>query len=220
MKFTFGIITQNTVDNRVIDSILSQEIPKNNYEIIIVGGSPPLSHPNIKHFGFDDSKNFTIKKNLITKSAQFENIVFMHDYYYLKPGWYEGFCKFGNNWDICMNIILNQDNTRFRDWIICYDREYELRDFSLDEKRRGKPSRLLPPYTYNKIENMYISGGYWVAKKQTMLECPLDETLNWGESEDYEWSERVIWNKKYSYQMNTNSTVSLLKQKRLSAELI
>ena len=67
---------------------------------------------------------------------------------------------------------------------------------------------------------MYISGGYWIAKKYVMEEERLDESLGWGEAEDYEWSERVLWNKKYRYKMNIHSTVQTLKDKRLSAEIL
>jgi len=65
---------------------------------------------------------------------------------------------------------------------------------------------------------MYISGGYWLAKKYVMEEEPLNEKLGWGESEDVEWSKRVL--NKFSYKMNTYSTVQTLKDKRLSAEYV
>jgi|TARA_R100000008_G_scaffold17073_1_gene8464 hypothetical protein len=219
MKFTFGIITSSIVPNKVIESIVNQNIPE--YEIIIVGGDNEYKNYDVNHFHFDEtSGKFTAKKNGITRHAKYENIVYMHDYYFLKENWYEGFKEFGNDWDICMNIILNQDNSRFRDWIICYDRDLESRDFSLDEVRKGRPTRYLPPYNYNKTKNMYISGGYWVAKKYVMEEERLDENLGWGEAEDYEWSERVLWNEKYRYKMNIHSTVQTLKDKRLSAEIL
>ena len=218
MNFSFGIITSNMVDTKVIESIENQNI--DNYEIIIVGGNSKFGN-NIKHIPFDEKKGkFTTKKNIITKNAKYDNIVYMHDYYYLNDNWYEGFKKFGEDWDICMNVVLNQDGSRFRDWVICYDRNLESRDFSLNEVKQGKSTRYLPPYDYNKTENMYVSGGYWLAKKYVMEEEPLDESLGWGEAEDYEWSERVLWNKKYRYKMNQYSSVQTLKDKRLSAEIL
>jgi hypothetical protein len=69
---------------------------------------------------------------------------------------------------------------------------------------------------------MYVSGGYWVAKKYVMEEQPLDEAFCWGSGfrdfphhEDVEWSMRTIPN--YSYRMNTYSKVRTLKQKVLYA---
>tara|TARA_Y100000034_G_C6858483_1_gene390430 strand:- start:160 stop:831 length:672 start_codon:yes stop_codon:yes gene_type:complete len=223
MEFTFGIITGGNLDIRVINSIYLQNIPSNKFEIIIVGGEHLPEFPDIKHIDFDESVRpmwITRKKNMITRNAKFENIVFLHDYYFLWKSWYDGFLKFGNKWDICMNKILNQDGSRFRDWIICYDREFEDRDFSLSEVRRGKSTRYLPSYDYTKTKNMYISGGYWVAKKYVMENEPLNENLMWEQGEDYEWSERVLWNEKYKYKMNTYSTVQTLKNKRLSAETL
>ena len=67
---------------------------------------------------------------------------------------------------------------------------------------------------------MYVSGGYWVAKKHVMEKEPLNENLMWEQGEDYEWSERVLWSEKYNYKMNVHSTVQTLKDKRLSAELL
>ena len=223
MEFTFGIITGGNLDTRVINSIYHQNIPEDKFEIIVVGGDYIPEYPDVKHIEFDESQRplwITRKKNMITKNAKFENIVFLHDYYFLWRSWYEGFLKFGNDWDVCMNKIQNLDGSRFRDWIICYDREFENRDFSLSEVRRGKPTRYLPSYDYKKTKNMYVSGGYWVAKKYVMEKEPLNENLMWEQGEDYEWSERVLWSGNYNYKMNTHSTVQTLKDKRLSAEVL
>ena len=207
MKFTFGIVTSDVVDDRVLLSIINQNIP--GYEIVIVGGPADNYNPEfIKHVPFEDNEApYTIKKNLITKNATFDNIVYLHDYLCLMPGWYNGFMDFGDDWDLCMTRVENSDGSRFRDWCtwddpdLCYP--------------KNNHRIALPAYTYNRIKYMYISGAYWVAKKNVMELEPLDETLGWGQSEDVEWSKRVL--KKYRYVMNTNSVVKCLKEKRLSA---
>jgi hypothetical protein len=115
MNFTFGIITELGVWEGVIESIVSQNIP--NYEIIVVGGESFSS--NVKHIPFNETYKkdwITKKKNIITSEATYYNIVYMHDYYCLCEGWYDGFLKFGDSWDIAMNIVLNKDGSRFRDW--------------------------------------------------------------------------------------------------------
>ena len=65
MNFTFGIITSNTVDQSVLNSIYDQNIPK--FEIIVVGGHPPINHKHyrspIPHIPFNE----TIKQNWITR---------------------------------------------------------------------------------------------------------------------------------------------------------
>lgn len=214
MKFTFGIITAGNIDRRVLDSIYNLKIPE--FEVIVIGGESPTGYSNLVHEGFDDTlKPFgwiTKKKNNITRLAKYDNIVFLHDYFCFDSNWYNGFLEFGDDWDICMNIIQNLDGTRFRDWCAWDDPEICYTD--------GGQGVRLPPYTYNKPQWMYISGSYWVAKKHVMEQQPLDESILWAQppGEDWEWSKRVLC--EYKYVMNTNSIVRSLKQKRLSARYV
>lgn len=205
MDFTFGIITDGNYDkniNTIIDSIESQNIP--NYEIIIVGNSKIIRN-NTKVIPFDENikpKWITRKKNIITENAKYENVVYLHDYIYLLDSWYDGYEKYGNDFQVCMNKILNLDNSRFRDWTLCfYDAEPILHSM-----------RLLIPYDMTHLSKiMYISGSYWVAKKDFMKKYPLNENLVWGQGEDIEWS-KIVRNK-IDFKMNIYSSVKLLKQK-------
>ena len=239
MKFTFGIITKS--DNnfgsndpsssdktniiKAIESINKLNIPE--FEIIVVGGDDIYEQDNIIHFKFDDTINplwITAKKNIIIKNAKYENIVFTHDYVEFSDDWYKGFLKFGNDWDICMNVFLNLDGTRFRDWCAWDDPEICIIGNELKIKNNkivGGPDQriVLVPYDYKKTNYMYISGTYWVAKKKVLLEEPLDEDRwGWGQQEDVEWSQRVRDN--YKYVMNIHSTVKSLKEKQLQAEVL
>ena len=210
MNFTFGIITNNcNVDNinKIIDSIEYENIPK--YEIIIVGECK-VSRKNTTVLSFNETIKkswITKKKNLITNNAKYDNIVYMHDYYILNKGWYEGFLNFGDKWDLCMNKINNKDGSRFRDWCAWDDPELNYIN--------GNHRVCLPSYNYDKTKYMYISGGYWIAKKYIMEKYQLNESLVWGQSEDVEWSKRTL--KNVNYRMNTKSSVTILKQKSLSA---
>ena len=81
MKFTFGITTttqpqrmDNSTANyvrNIIESIRRNNIPKDNYEIIIVGGDNEYDNDSdVKFIEFDDVTVpgwFTRKKNMITK---------------------------------------------------------------------------------------------------------------------------------------------------------
>jgi hypothetical protein len=122
MNFTFGIVTSSDIYlNQIIDSIEKQNI--SSYEIILIGNPNIELRKNIKKIYFDETKHngwITKKKNIIAQNAKYENIVFMHDYIILEDGWYKGFCKYGNNFDIIVNKIINYDGTRFRDWILNY----------------------------------------------------------------------------------------------------
>ena len=206
MNFTFGIITSPGTSGylqQITDAICDEKIP--NFEIIIVGGNSWYESDCMKVLPFNESTKpmwITRKKNIVTENAQYENIVYLHDYVTFVPGWYEGFKKFGNDFDVCMTPILNADGSRFRDWTLW------VPDGDPDCNNR---SRLLPYNITHLSKAMYISGAYWVAKRDIMKKFPLDERLSWGESEDIVWSRQVRENHKFS--INTHSQVKLLKQK-------
>lgn len=211
MKFTFGIISSNLGPPHiqyVVDSI-DIEIIKNtsNFEIIIVGGDKLYNDETMKIIPFDETKKngwITRKKNIITENAKYDNIVYMHDYVTLVPGWFDAMNKFGEDFDICMTKILNADGTRFRDW--------SLWPHDLDNVWGPHCRECLLPYNITSLSKlMYISGTYWIAKKHVMQEFPLNEDLSWGQSEDVEWSKRV--RQKYNFSINPNASVKFLKQK-------
>ena len=124
MKFTFGIVTgglnnpnepHQSIDiisariHTIISSIERQQIPKNCYEIIVVGGlNTYAGRQNVKHIPFDMALYISRQKNLITQYAKFENIVYQHDYLIYELGWYNNFIQFGSDWDVCMNVINNK----------------------------------------------------------------------------------------------------------------
>lgn len=208
LNFTFGIITTENQENRIniiIDSIEKQSI--HNYEIIIIGNCN-IVRDNTSIISFDETIKpswITKKKNLITENAKYENVVYLHDYISLEDGWYNNFLSFGDKFDICMNRIINNNGNRFRDWVLWI--------FNIDRfipsvhQDRG----CLLPYNIDKLTHlMYVSGSYWVAKKEFMLQNKLDERFSWGEGEDVEWSGRVL--NKCNYVMNDKSVVRIIKE--------
>lgn len=205
MEFTFGIVTGGENKgriNEIIDSIEFLKIP--NYEIIIVGGNPH-ERKNTRHIRFNEDlgpARLAEKKNIITENANFENVVYLHDYISFSPDWYTEFIKFGNNFDVCMNQILNNDGTRYRDWCLWCD----------DAGNYVKSPNYLIPYNMCHLSGMmYISGAYWVAKKKFMLENPLNNKLKSNQGEDVEWSIRARGTT--DFKMNSNSKVNMLKFK-------
>jgi glycosyltransferase involved in cell wall biosynthesis len=218
MDFTFGIVTYKESPNdiqKVIESIYEQKIP--NFEIVIIGGHEPLDK-NIIYYPFDDTIRagwITKKKNLITKLANYENIVFMHDYIYLDSDWYKNFVQFGNDWSVCLNPILNGDGSRYRDWCAWDDPEFgghtTIHEIWCPEgmEFNGRPA--IVPYHYNKTKHMYISGAYFITKKSVMEKYPLNEELIWGQGEDLEWSLRI--REKYYFYFNQQSKVYMTKYK-------
>jgi hypothetical protein len=208
MNFTFGIATsQNDVLNTlapIINSIRDLNIPY--YEIILIGGDKNHQLDNLSIHSFQENSNggwITKKKNLITKYAKYENIVYLHDYIIFDKDWYINFLKFGNDFKICMNQIINLDGTRFRDWTLWAE--------SAEEIGIPNPYYLIPYSIKNLSKLMYFSGSYWIGKKNIMEEFPLNENLFWCQGEDVEWSKRI--REKYNFSINENSIVRLLKYK-------
>lgn len=197
MEWCFGIITggnQESYISQMIDSIENQNIPKDKYEIIVIG-SCDLQRQNLRVIKFNENVKpmwITAKKNTITKLSKFENICYMHDYIVLDNNWYNNFKIFGEDWDVCMNAIKNLNGTRFRDWVL-----WAPRFVNYDDLER--------------THDMYVSGSYFCAKKSFMIANPFDESLSWGQGEDVEWSLRIrnFW----KYRCNPQSIVKFLKQK-------
>lgn len=205
MDFTFGIVTagnNENIINEIITSIENERIPR--YEIIIIGQCN-ITRNNVKVISFDETIKkswITKKKNLITSYASYENIVYLHDYIKLTPGWYAGQLKAGNTFSIRMDRILNFNGERFRDWCICPD-------FGGDMDKFIERECLIPYDMTHLSKYMYISGAYWIAKKEVMIKYPLDELLSWGEGEDVYWSMSV--RKEYNFDMNIHSEVIIMK---------
>jgi len=224
MDFTFGIITSGNNDDfilRIIDDIKKQNIP--NYEIIIVGGLNNFNN-EVKHILFDESIKLnwiTKKKNIITNVAKYDNVVYMHDYITLNDDWYTGFLEFGDNFKVCMTKMINFDGTRFRDWTLWFGDKgmeevnnlFEHVNVSKVLENIGcKWGEFLLPYSVTNLSKfMYFSGAYWVAKKEIMIEIPLNEELTWCNSEDVVWSLNI--RKKYEFSINDKSSITLLKYK-------
>lgn len=200
MDFTFGIVTSEqtcSYINTIIDSINKLNI--SNYEILIFGISG-VDSDNILYI--NTNSNLSTKKNMISEKSKYENIVFIHDYIIFDDNWYSGYLEYGDNFDICMNVILNKDLSRYRDWCL----------WLYDANKYVSNNNYLIPYDMNNISNMlYISGAFWVAKKSFMLKNKLNEKLGWGQGEDVEWSLRV--RELIEFKFNINSKVKLLKQK-------
>jgi len=209
MDFTFGIITDGSKQaaerlSVIIESIEAEKIPR--YEVVIVGNvqhAPMGDRLRAIHFNESLRRNWiTRKKNMITEQARYANVVYMHDYLKLVSGWYEGWKVFGDNFTAAMNVILNADGTRYRDWTLSPDSSVA----ALKKAVGVDSAQNLLPYDQSDLSRaMYFSGAYWVAKRDTMRAIPLDENLVWGEGEDVEWSRR--FREKHEFRMNPYSAV-------------
>lgn len=208
MEFTFGIITaggQDTYIQKTVESIRAESIPK--YEIIIVGDTA-VRGDDITNIPFDETVKagwLNKKKNTILFNAKYENVVLLHDYVALNKGWYEGFLKFGNNFDICVTKIIDISGNRYLD-LLLFDTFHTL--------NLGFGNLL--PYNYSLPDRLnkllYVTGSYFILKKSIGTKYPLDESLCHNMGEDVVMCQTWALNN-FKMKMNPYSEVKLLKDK-------
>lgn len=208
---TFGIITCPETGhylNKLIQSIYANQISQ--FEILIVGQVKSLTvnsnNCRIIYFNENIKKRWiTKKKNMIVQNAKYDIIVLCHDYILFDKNWYQGMVKFGTNFQVLINPIINANGKRFRD--------YTFFPSFLPPIYRQK---CLIPYNqpalleFNKYR--YISGSYYILTKQIGLSIPLDENRVWGQGEDIIWSKQLI-SHNILMKFNPHSIVYLQKQK-------
>jgi hypothetical protein len=212
-KISFCIITNGNNEaglSRVIKSILRSNLPDS--EILVLGQSS-LLEANVKFIDFNENEKpgwITRKKNLLAKVASGEILIIMHDYIELDYGWNMSLQKslLENDWEVAIPKIFNLDGTRYRDWLIWPHNGIYL------DKYFSKTRRCLMPYTLNLVPDlMYVSGAFFMCKRQFFLSNTLDESLAWGEGEDVEWSKRV--RDKWKLKVFRHCGVRLQKQKEV-----
>lgn len=167
MNMTFGICTSFEDPTRLRDVISSIE------------GMSGINSPKIIVAGPEFGAWLPEKKNAIAKNASGDILVLLHDYFLFDKYWYKSYCKFGDEWDICSTpqFLLN-GKRHFTDWVV-WDSSVYPRYTSLK-------------YTdWSHTQSQYISGGFFVVKKEFLLNNPLNEELSPGDPEDVEWSLRV-----------------------------
>ena len=171
---SFCISANKEPSQKIIDSIKSLNI---EHEIVI------------SQF----TGNIGFQKNEMVKRAKFDTLVIMHDYVLFDSDWAKLVLSEERPYDVMMTKFLHQNGNRFLDWAAWDDPQtgegWWMQTPWCNIWSKGQPC--LVPYSYNKTHYMYVSGTYWIAKKEFMLKNPIREDLTWGQSEDVEWSFRA-----------------------------
>ena len=183
MNVTFGIMsTYEDVPrlNAVIASIKALAIP--NVEILVMGSyQHDWGHvdPSVQHILTDGWT--PVKKNLAAKFARHETLCLIHDYYLFDKDWYKNWVAFNEHctWEIASNpqYLLN-GKRHFTDWVI-WDHPTLPRYYSLHYN------------DWSQTQYQYVSGGYFLVKRDFLREHPFNEEMKPGSAEDVEWSLRV-----------------------------
>lgn len=201
INWTFGIVTSAKSSGHVANQIISiKSLGIKEFEILVIGGQEIIDK-SVRHIPIDETKpenTITHKKNLIAKFAKYENLVICHDYIGFHEDWAAGFEIFGNDWDVCITRVEDLKGRRFYDWTSWDSPKYER-------------YAAIPYDDLSQTKYQFIPGAYWIAKRSFMLMNPLNEKLNWGESEDVEWSLRI---RESNFKLNPFSKAIHLKKHR------
>ena len=182
MNVTFGICTQYDDPYRLSQMVASiDDLGIPTYEICVIGSSPNSIFLSSRGPLFQLQLDAWLprKKNFIARQAHFDVLCLAHDYFLFDEKWYESYIKFGTDWDVCSNPQLLMNGLRHAtDWVNWDHPDYP-RYYSFD-------------YTdWTKTKHQYISGQYFLVKRDFLRDNPMNEHLHPGSAEDVEWSLRI-----------------------------
>ena len=205
-SWTWGICSNGAKNENVmalINQINNFNIP--NCEIIVCGPRPAESLPH-NVIVLDDSSIYTEgdirfpigkKKNLIAKSATYNNLIILHDRFSFPASWYDKMKEYGNYFDMLAFPVLDVNNPSLH----TYDWQ------NADEFNPLNPVNLNHVPAYSIInEYVYINGGIFVCKKHIYQELQIPYKLNWDEMEDIAFSRRLMQNGN-TLSIDTNNNV-------------
>ena len=201
---TFGILTNDNQDavNEIVLSIEKNNIPNQDFEIIIVGNIQNTDHKVI-HDPYVESKNWiTRKKNLVVEHSSGDIILILKDYIKFDPHWYTNFMIYDsqNDWDILMNIINDERGHRYLDWI--------WENPVIGDGRNVN-------YTVNDHKEMFVPGCFLIAKRYVLQNIPFNERMvGLNRPTDVEWSKRAMQTYKYSLNVLSNCIAFGKKSRR------
>lgn len=185
--WTMAVVTQGTrVDNvaRFCKSVRDQD-PESRVEILVHGPE----HPSYTEYGVryvdtvsELTENVTLgqKKNTIAQQATAPNLLIAHDRYILDSGFFEGFARFGHDFDLCAVRQTYDDGQPYPAYC------------ALDTV-----GLLWAPTVhcedYNILHtNQYVNGGLMIFKTHTLRALPFNELLYWNQAEDVEISKEFV----------------------------
>lgn len=175
-KISFCILSNelapNKLLNSLIESILSQNIP--DFEILIAYSEGKIKKNNtsrniyyfpVKKQSSKVNHNKKLeqhkKRQIMTRHAKYENIIFLKDYHILHKGWYNNIKMHNADFKVIIGKVHFENSDRYLDRCIgdythpCYD------------YRKG----ILIPYDINNCSilkklDIYVSGATFLVKKR------------------------------------------------------
>lgn len=170
------------------------------FELLIVGPKPLMDLPQYaRHVPFEEDPvdprfPITRKKNLVAKSARYENLLILHDRFRLGPNWYQAISRLRPDWDVLLcRMTPENSDSRLADW-----------NETLQDPVGTLCSRYFESYPFNPetlihsnldydqySDRVIVNGGAFAVKRAVLLDVPIAEHLFWAEIEDGDWSARL-----------------------------
>ncbi len=223
---TFGILTSelspNQSLNMLIKSINSQDIPY--YEIIVAysnGIINKLKNKKIRYFSVkklssrvNHNKKLEQhqKRQLITKNAKYDNILFLKDYHILSENWYNQIKNFSSNTKVIVGRIKFSNGERYLDRCSgeCKHPKYNYRtgiliDYEITENKQ-----------LQKLD-MYVSGAIFLVKKK-LLEKLFKKFKNHAFLKDYDICKFIFT--RINYKITLSESLIICKKQNLTPKYI
>ncbi len=178
--WTIGVLTQNTRKENVVALLQSvrEQDPAGEHEIIICGPEDPeyaFARPRYLPQTYSAAlPEISRKKNDIAKAATRPNLLIVHDRYRLDDGFFQGFQRYGYDFDFLTVPQRFESGDEFPSY--CHMSEETL--------------RMTPPRAAADLNALrftpYINGGLMIFKTHTLRRLPLNELCFWNQAEDVE----------------------------------
>ena len=223
---TFGILTNelspNNSLNLLIQSIISQDIP--NYEIIIAysdGNINKVTNNKIHYFSVQKlsskvNHNKKLeqhqKRQLITKNANYDNILFLKDYHILSENWYAQIKNFSSDSKVVVGKIKFPNGERYLDRCSgnCKHPKYNYRTGILIDYKITDNNQL-------KKLDMYVSGAIFLVKKK-LLEKLFKKFKNHDFLKDYDICKFIF--SRINYEITLSESLIITKKQNLTPKYI
>lgn len=179
-SWTIGVLTNGTKNENVVSLIEKFEEIKGNraIEYIVAGPNiPELSQYKIRYVDYsyaDDLPRIAEKKRLIVTNARFDNIAIFHDRYQISSNFFEGFARFGYDFEFVTIAQEYEDGSYFPGYA------------GLRERKKRWQRPVFDQSNNSLFDGHFINGGLMILKKHIGMIVNFNGLLLHNEAEDVE----------------------------------
>jgi hypothetical protein len=182
--WSLAVLTRGERVPQVVEfcrSIRNQD-REGRHEILVVGPADPAYEPFRPRYLQGDYRDhlaeISRKKNDVADQARHANLLIVHDRYALDDGFFEGFARYGYDFDF---LTVPQR----------YSCGSPFPAYAALEVERFPALRCIDCRSYDRVwPTHYINGGLMIFKTETLRDIRFNDALFWNQWEDVEVSER------------------------------